>query len=171
MFFISPPSLRCSAAFLRNPIADQLCPLILRHFRNVGLISHFALTSLCLITSRISFFLNSPHLPPRSIPKPISHSTALSLLSLLLLPNPLPEPKPKPKPRSITPLTPLTNKNSVVREINRINERELALTGGAAASGGTTASWHDDYKGEFFLYVCEKRRRVRQRQDDGFSAE
>lgn len=29
---------------------------------------------------------------------------------------------------------------SVVREINKINERELEL--------GTTASWHDEYKGE-----------------------
>lgn len=31
---------------------------------------------------------------------------------------------------------------SVIREINRINERELELGG-----DGTKASWHDDYKG------------------------
>ena len=36
------------------------------------------------------------------------------------------------------------NSSSVVREINKINERELEL--------GTSGSWHDDYKGEYVLY-------------------
>jgi RNA-binding motif X-linked protein 2 len=34
----------------------------------------------------------------------------------------------------------------VIREINRINQREIELGG-----DGTTASWHDDYKGMYTL--------------------
>ncbi|KAI5451318.1 RNA-binding protein Cwf29 [Naganishia albida] len=37
---------------------------------------------------------------------------------------------------------------NVIREINRINERELALGG-----DGTKASWHDDYKDSAYVFV------------------
>jgi RNA-binding motif X-linked protein 2 len=37
---------------------------------------------------------------------------------------------------------------SVIREIGRINERELDLGG-----DGVSSSWHDDYKGQFSLSI------------------
>jgi hypothetical protein len=43
--------------------------------------------------------------------------------------------------------------HSVVREINRINERELEL-------GLNGASWHDDYKGKGRFQFASKRRKA-----------
>jgi RNA-binding motif X-linked protein 2 len=38
---------------------------------------------------------------------------------------------------------------NVTKEINRINEKELQL----ALSGGSGASWHDDYRGSPYIFV------------------